>query len=256
MQKNDSASYTYYTNTTDEWNETNSYKISTAVASDDWDYITFQQVSNDSGKEDTYDDLNELIEIIKPISKEAEFAWHMTWAYQSDSTHSAFPNYNSNQMTMYNAIISSVQNKIQTNNNIKIIIPVGTAIQNARTSFLGDTLTRDGYHLSYDIGRYIAGVEYLHGLTGVNVDKLTYKPVETSDIVRQIAIESAKNATINPYEITNSKFTISSLDNSEDYERVTLYLTKSAHYNSMNNDAASPPTLITERINTANNGKN
>ncbi len=28
-----------------------------------------------------------------------------------------------------------------------MIIPTGTAIQNARTSFVGDHMNRDGYHL-------------------------------------------------------------------------------------------------------------
>ena len=65
----------------------------------------------------------------------------MTWAYQADSTHSGFNNYGKDQMTMYNAIVNAAQTKIVTNDNIEIIIPVGTAVQNVRTSYIGDTLT-------------------------------------------------------------------------------------------------------------------
>jgi hypothetical protein len=239
--RNDSASYTYYTNTTGEWKETNSYKISTAVQSEEWDFITFQQASPNSGQADTYDDLNALINIVQPMSPNSQLAWHMTWAYQSDSTHSGFANYNKDQMTMYNAIVSAVQNKIETNDNIDIIIPVGTAIQNARTSYLGDTLTRDGYHLSYDIGRYIAGVEFLHGLTNIDVSNLKYQPAGVTDNVRKIAIESANNATLNKYKVTQSKYEL------DGYKRVKLELNKSAYYNSGAFDGGItilPPTLV------------
>lgn len=39
-----------------------------------------------------------------------------------------------------------------------MIIPTGTAIQNARTSFVGDHMNRDGYHLDLKIGRYTAAL--------------------------------------------------------------------------------------------------
>ena len=82
----------------------------------------------------------------------------------------------------------------------------GKPIQNARTSYLGDTLTRDGYHLSYDIGRYIAGVTFFHAVTGIDIDNLTYAPDGVDDAARKVAIESAINAVKKPYEITNSQY--------------------------------------------------
>ena len=242
--QNDSASYTYRTNTDGTWSDNNSYKMSTAIQSEDWDYITFQQGSPVSGLSDTYDDLSALVEIVKPMSGDAELAWHMTWAYDEDSTHSGFANYGNDQMTMYNAILSAVQTKVVTNDDIKVIIPVGTAIQNARTSYLVDDLTRDGYHMSYEIGRYIAGVSFLRGLTGVSVDELTYKPDGLDDLVRKVAIESANNAVSNKYQVTQSKYT-SDID-IDNYELVTLNLTKGAYYSSAQvagEDWIVPPTL-------------
>ena len=46
------------------------------------------------------------------------------------------------------------------------MIPVGTAIQNARHSNLPQTggVTRDGIHLSYGLGRYIASVTWFQVL--------------------------------------------------------------------------------------------
>ena len=59
---------------------------------------------------------------------------------------------------MYNAIIETTQSFILPNSQFSMIVPVGTAIQNARTSYLGDNLNRDGTHLDYGIGRYIAAL--------------------------------------------------------------------------------------------------
>ena len=42
--------------------------------------------------------------------------------------------------------------------SVDFVIPVGTAIQNARSSYMGDTLTRDYKHLTYGIGRYLASM--------------------------------------------------------------------------------------------------
>lgn len=54
---------------------------------------------------------------------------------------------------MYHSIVKAVD-KASKLTKIKMIIPTGTAIQNARTSFVGDHMNRDGYHLDLKIGRY------------------------------------------------------------------------------------------------------
>lgn len=207
--KNDTAAYTYYTNSTGIWNTDEGYKLSTAVASDNWDFISFQQSSTYSGKAETYDDLDKLINIVKPLctNPKVSFVWHMTWAYQGNSTHSGFANYDNNQLTMYNAIISATQSKIVTNDNIDIIVPNGTAIQNARTSRLGDTLTRDGYHLSYNQGRVIASLTMLSSLVEIDLDNVDLTDVSTDDAFIEVAVESAKNAILTPFAVTESAFT-------------------------------------------------
>ena len=98
---------------------------------------------------------------------------------------------------MYKAITRCVQAKVLPNEDISLIVPNATSIQNARTSSLGDTLTRDGYHLSYDVGRYIAGVTFFHAVTGMDISNLTYAPDGVGEEVRKIAIESAINAVKN-----------------------------------------------------------
>ena len=84
--KNDSAAYTYWQNTAGSWSSTASYKISTALSSRRWDYVSLQQASPNSGQADTYNsDLTNLISYVKARASGAKLIWHMTWAYQSGS---------------------------------------------------------------------------------------------------------------------------------------------------------------------------
>ncbi len=196
----------YHTNSNGTWSVEKDYLLSDAVASQNWDYISFQQASGSSGQPYSYDVLQELMDLVRALCPSAKFVWNMTWAYQADSTHSAFVNYKNDQAYMYKAITRTVQAKVLPNEGISLIVPNATSIQNARTSYLGDTLTRDGYHLSYDIGRYIAGVTFFHALTGIDISGLTYAADGVSDEARMVAIESAINAVKKPYEVTPSKY--------------------------------------------------
>ena len=109
-------------------------------------------------------------------------------------------------MYMYNAIVESVQSKVVPNERIVKIVPNGTAIQNARTSYIGDNLCRDEHcHLTNDLGRYIAGLTMVAALTGMDISNISYSP-SLSPEYKQIAIESVQNALNNPFEITNSQY--------------------------------------------------
>lgn len=76
-----------------------------------WDYITFQQVSQDSGRPETYEPyLGNLLDYVKGIvtNNNVKFGLHQTWAYAKNSTHGGFANYGNNQQTMYQAIVDAV----------------------------------------------------------------------------------------------------------------------------------------------------
>lgn len=203
--KNNKGAYTYRTNENGTWTSVNSVSIKTAVESDDWDFITFQQVSGYSGIADSYDDLYELIKIVEPLNPSARLAWHMTWAYKTGSGHSDFGKYDKDQMTMYNAIVNAVNTKILTIDNIEVVIPSGTAVQNVRTSFIGDT-TRDGYHLSYGIGRYIASMTYVKALTGLSIDNSITAPDDVDAGELTAIIECVNNACKTPFTVTQSAY--------------------------------------------------
>ena len=199
--KNDSASYEYMENTTGKWVNTKNYKASDAFKLTNWDYVTIQQVSGQSGRPDTYGNLDAVVDIIKPQIGKAKLYWQMTWAYQQDSNHGDFAHYGKDQMTMYNAIVSTVKEKIVGNPDFAGVIPSGTAIQNLRTSSLGDTLTADGYHLENTIGDYTAALTWFVTLTGNDPFSMFYYPAGTVEHFYDIA-EAVENAVAKPWQVT------------------------------------------------------
>lgn len=209
--QNDSGSYKYYTNSNGVWSSTSSYKLSAALASQQWDIITVQQASPNSGQPDTFTNLGNILDYVNTnkTNENAKIYWHMTWAYQGNSSHSGFSNYGKDQTTMYNAITDTVQSTVLANNSIEGVIPSGTAIQNARSSYIGDTLTRDGYHLSYGLGRYIAGMTWFAYLTGESIENITWVPDEYKSVSLYLDVvkEAVTNAISAPYEVTASTYT-------------------------------------------------
>ncbi|WP_179333504.1 DUF4886 domain-containing protein [Winogradskyella costae] len=182
---------------------TSSFSISEAIADEDWDYISFQQASYESGLFDTFiNPLQTLYNVVKgqnpnPCTK---YILHKTWAYAQNSTHSGFVNYNNDQTTMFNGIIeaySQAENLIPT----AMVVPTATAIQNARTSFLGDGFTRDGYHLN-DLGQYAASCTWFEMMFGESVIGNAYEPDGILPYYKELAQHAAHEAVLSPNEIT------------------------------------------------------
>ena len=228
----DKAAYDYRTNYNGTWNNTPNTKMSDALLSENWDYVTLQQASGSSGIVDTYATLEYMIDYVKSLAPDAEIFWNMTWAYQQNSTHGEFPKYNSDQKTMYDAIVSAVKSRVCTNENIAGVITNGTAIQNARTSYVGDKLTRDGFHLSLDLGRYIAGLNLFYKITGISIENIEFMPDGVDPDLQKVAIESVLNANILPFEISYSDYTEPPVFDESNYTKLDLGLTMLAYWNS------------------------
>lgn len=224
--KNNTAGYAYRKEvwrkgSNNELTKASARTIMSALTEEDWDYVTLQQVSQDSGRPETipYKQLEALSEYVRaPISnKYLKVAWHSTWAYQANSGHGGFANYDRHQLTMYHAIMDVAQEVIIPSGQFDLIIPTGTAVQNARTSYVGDTLTRDGFHMSYDRGRFLAALTFYKGLTGDSIEAIARADilsiVETETYAKQVnatfvdmAIESVNNAYKKPFEVTKSTY--------------------------------------------------
>lgn len=211
MSESDEKEY-YYIKFNENGKKITRSTLETAVEDEKWDVVTLQQVSTSSGRPGDYTRLSDLIDYVQRTSYNlhVDFKFHMTWAYQQDSKHSKFVEYYGNdQMTMYNAIVETMKGTVQPNENITGIIPSGTAVQNLRTSYLGDTVTRDGTHLSYDIGRYTAGLAWACFLTGISPYDINWYPDKYPEIkdARDAICEAVENAIAHPFEVTNSVIT-------------------------------------------------
>lgn len=170
--------------------------LSRAIRDEKWDFISVQQASGVSGLYDSYRSLGELVEWVRRNAPQATVVFHRTWAYSSDSEHQEFPNYGCDQMRMYQSILDASSRAVR-ETGIKLIVPAGTAIQNARQTALGQSgreLTRDGYHLDRRIGRYIAAATWYEALTGRTVEGNAFCPDNVTPEELAIAQRCAHNA--------------------------------------------------------------
>lgn len=180
--------------------ETIDYTLKQALADEEWDYVSFQQSSPNSGFPETYDLLPELVEYVKErVPADAVLMFHQTWAFSKDSPHKEYYRYDNDQVKMYNAIVATVCQVIPKVKDIQFIIPCGTAIQNARTSILGDDLTRDGHHLSRPHGRYVASCTWLQAVLGKNPVGNKYCPEGMTRKECRAAQRAARKAVKKPY---------------------------------------------------------
>lgn len=181
-------------------------KVSLDLAIEDeyWDYISFQQVSQNSGQLETVkNSLPVVYNYVKSKAKNqgVKYVYHQTWAYAQNSTHSGFANYDNDQMKMYNAIVN-VSKEVKNIVPIEIIVPAGTAIQNGRTSVIEDNFTRDGYHLAIPIGRYTAACTWFEKIFNTPVVGMKYRPEGVSSFEASIAQNAAHLAVLKPFEVT------------------------------------------------------
>lgn len=199
--QNDLAAYDYRTTTNGVWTTVSSTKMCDALSAEDWDFITFQQSSGLSGMADTYSDAAVLADYVRQFAPNAQFVWHMTWAYQQNSTHADFAKYGNDQLTMYYDICSCVSEMILPDERFTAVCPSGTAIQNARSaSVFGDTLTRDGFHLAIPHGRYAAGLMLCYtvcDMTAEDLLALSYAPsgitADQDTIIKQAVLAAAES---------------------------------------------------------------
>ncbi len=178
-----------------------------ALADEDWDYISFQQASPLSGQLGTIEaSLPELYQYVKARAKNrnVKYVYHQTWAYSQHAVHTGFANYGRDQQQMYRAI-ADVSAKVSGIVPIDIVVPAGTAIQNARTSYIGDNFDRDGYHLRFSLGRYVAACTWFEKLFGVSVVGMNYKPADVTEREKEVAQYAAHFAVRDPYEVTTLK---------------------------------------------------
>lgn len=180
-EKENNAFYDYQVNGNDA---TEKISIDEALHRDSWDIVTLQQVSDLSGITESYEPyISDLYAKVKATLPDAEIRLHRTWAYEVNTEHPGFANYGCNQKEMHLKIQEATK-AIAEKLNIKII-STGDVIQHLRENCAafdypngGISLCRDGYHLTYDIGRFAAAAVWFVSLTG---KKITLTEFENFD---------------------------------------------------------------------------
>ena len=166
-----------------------------------YDYISLQQASHDSGIRSTYEPwLSLLFDTVRAYQPDAQICWMQTWAYSRDAKHPAYPRYHNNQQEMWDSIqactkyVQQIVNRKSSNRKL-VLVPCGTAIQNARETKLGDTMCRDGYHLNYTYGRYTAACVWYEIITGKDVRCNRYRNPQMTREQARITKKAAHKAT-------------------------------------------------------------
>lgn len=215
---NNAYRYTKISSTDGVWKTMENVSLSQGLNDEAWDIIFTQQGAAQAGQPNTYKEyVPELMAYIKETKKTPTvgYVWNVLWAYQQDTDQTVYHTvFGSDQMFMYQENLRAAKEKIVPLNMFDRLIPSGTAIQNARTSYFGDTLTKDTYHLN-NLGRAIAGYTLWSILTGKELTEVNLGPVnsydlpemlELTDADRQVIIESVNNAIKNPWEVTQSAY--------------------------------------------------
>lgn len=122
---------------------------------------------------------------IKEYVPDAKIYFHQTWAYETDSLHEGFSAYSNNQEEMFSKILLASE---RFSKEIDVpIIPTGRVVQHLRKSSPefdyedgGISLCRDGFHLSYDYGRYTASAVWLRVLTGKKLSVFNFEDFDTA----------------------------------------------------------------------------
>lgn len=203
--KEDKPAYRYRKiNLDGQMSEKANERLSEALIDEAWDYISFQQASPLSGDYDSYaKDLPPLYDYVTKhiLFPETKYILHQTWAYQNGASHEGFIRYNRSQDSMYKAIATTSQ-EVFNWGNFDLLVPSGTAVQNARSSFIGDHFTRDGYHLNLNYGRFVAACTWYEALFQENVLNNAFLPLKVTYLEGEIARAAAHKAVEFPYAVT------------------------------------------------------
>ncbi len=200
----DNKIYSYRKTTIDNIKtNTNRTSILQALQDENWDYICFQQASVTSGDmASVQESLPSLFKYVKEnyLYPTVKYIYHQTWAYGQNAVTANFERYDRNQQLMYNKIVD-VSKEIKNIIPLYRMIPSGTAIQNGRTSYLGDNFTREAYHLDLLIGRFTAACTWYETIFG-NVKSNAFKPYNVNEHQAAIAKEAAYQAVRSPFEVS------------------------------------------------------
>lgn len=186
--------YEYKKNTTGTWTSKANQTMLYGIQDEAWDLIVVMQSAEQSANVGTYtDNITNLVNYVNAnkTNPNAKIAWNAVWSF----TGTIAANYYSDQATMYYFIVNAVKERVLTNPLIDFVIPSGTAIQNARASFLGDNFSADAMHLN-SMGSYVVGMAWIKQIKGWPIDNITWSPGAGYSAETIAAVKDAVNSAV------------------------------------------------------------
>lgn len=212
--EDNSMVYRYYKKNSDkDWNVMENITMEYGILDEDWDIIFLQHSAEGAAQSETYGDyIPKLMTYVdsKKTNPNARYVWNMTWAFPSDSTAVSYVALGADQMTHYQTIVDCTKEHVVPVEQFVDIIPTGTAVQNVRSSYIGDTLNRDSMHLN-ELGYVIAGCITYATLTRKPIESITLSTFSSTltinDSQKAVIIEAVNNALETPFAVTQSTYT-------------------------------------------------
>lgn len=244
--QNNKAQYEYAKNNSGRWVTKNYTTALSALQEEAWDFVTVQSspdyiggqtissfkegINNDgtqvtlSNPQTEYEAMDQITDWIKAnaTNPNVKIDYHMIWSFSEDCElwsgmyHKDPATNKYSQMVMYNNIVNITQEKVQNHEDINRVIPSATAIQNVRSSFMGDNFNMpvvpgtqaDGYHLN-DYGDYVAALTWYCHYSGDNAEIMAGylgngEVLNLTPEQFQAIAEAVNNATDIPYAVTES----------------------------------------------------
>lgn len=162
-----------------------------ALVSNEWDYVTMQQVSHFSPRYETYQPyLNELSAYVGELCPAASQLIHQTWAYEQGSERLNVELGYQDQREMYLELEAAYKQAAE-EIGAKFIIPSGKLFQELLAQGISK-VHRDTFHASLGLGRYALGLLWYRALTGRSVFQNTF--CDFDEPVTAEEMETAKRA--------------------------------------------------------------
>ena len=168
--------------------------IRQALVSDNWDYITLQQASNDSAHFGTYTPYIEaLAAYVRKYCPKTKLLIHQPWAYETGSVKLAGQERFATDAEMF-ASIEDAYNKAFELISADGLIPAGKAMLTAAQTGI-EKIHRDTYHASLGAGRYLLALCWFKYLTGRDITENTFDEfdVPVTEEERKIVIAAVNS---------------------------------------------------------------
>ena len=210
-----------------------------AIVSDNWDIIVMQGKPSELTTGVAYSE-NRVQTVQNYVNKyktnpASVFVWHMPWVtpvdqslrdmypYDNNPYNKIYEQYNNQRDLFYNDFVTKTNEYVTPDKTFQFLIPSGTAIENALSSYLGEKDIHRDYAHATDYGRVIAAYTWYCKLMGIEKleeikldaipkaflkstkDKTQDRPL--TDTEKAIALEAINNALKTPFAMTQSQYT-------------------------------------------------